>query len=134
MKVISQSQLREETEARQPKATHSIFRRMIQTVFGDGTGAMDLAAPGIQLDHDALCDLYESARRLQPECTNIQMPLETVADILSPSTSKFAGRILRRMLERSLSAVLSMTPDQSQPSGHIRPVDGTDPVLTFWFS
>lgn len=133
MKIISQAQLQEEKGERQPKATRSIFRRMIQRAFAAATEEVDLAEQRIQLDHAALFDLYESARRSRPGCTSIQMPLEAVADILSPSMSKFEVHILLQKLRRSRSAVLSMTPGPSQPSGCIRPDGGTDPLLTVWF-
>ena len=133
MRIISQAQLREEKEARQPKAMRSIFRRMIQRAFGDGTEVVDLAEQRTLLDPDALCDLYESARRVLPGCSCIEMSLEDIAAILSPSTTRFEASILQQMLAHTQSAVLSMTPDIPRSSGSDRQADETSPLLTVWF-
>jgi len=133
MKVISQSRLREGTATTHPKAKGNIFRKAIQWFLGGGTEAVDLAESGIALDQDALCDLYESAHRLLPGCKELTMPLEAIAEILSPETTRFEARILLQKLNHSRLAVLSMTPDTPLADGTVLQNQGTPERLTVWF-
>ncbi len=131
--VIPQSQLRAEAGATQQAARDSIFRKMIRSLRVAEKGAVDLAEQRISLDQGELSDLYESARRLQPGCNNLEMPLEDVGRILSRQVTWFEVRILLQMLSRSRSAVLSMIPDNPQSSDNGRRISEISQLLTVWF-
>ena len=133
MRLITQGRLREEARATGREARGSIVRRMLRWLSCGETAAVDLAAQKIALDQDALADLYESARRVLPGCSCIEMSLEDIAAILSPSTTSFEASILQQMLAHTQSAVLSMTPDIPRSSGSDRQADETSPLLTVWF-
>ena len=133
IKVIPQSQLRAAEEERPQAAKGNIFHRMILPQSVEWREEVDVATQGIELDQAELRDLYESARKLLPGCNNITMPLEDVARLLSPRVTWFEGRILLQMLTHTRSGVLSMIPDDPQPSGSDRPLCEDPRLLTVWF-
>lgn len=133
MKVIPQSQLKARVSETRQEAKGSIFRKILPAQITLATEAVDVAEQKIELDQDALCDLYESARKLLPGYSSITMPLEAVAHLLSPRVSWFEERILLQKLTHSQSAVLSMIPDDHQPSGNDQKIREAPQPLTVWF-